>query len=298
MTGIFAGVRIRPVFLGFAVAAALAAGARGDEPIPAGIPELVGARGLAMSAYRGIAGGNDAMFTNAAALAARRRYSVETQWMIDRAAGGTAFQGFGGSVVDSTTTSVTGGFAYTRVPSGDWQGNLYDVALAFPLADTLFFGATGKYGALNGPSSQHMSAADVDVGAYWQASRLISLGAAGYNLVNAGHKRVLPRGFGAGLAVGDERRFQIAADWRADFDRAPGGKTTNLYAIGAEVLLVDMLPLRGGYLRDETRHASYWSAGLGVVTSSGVGVDASFRQGIERSDDRTFAVALKLFLFQ
>jgi len=250
-----------------------------------------------MSAYRGMAGGNDAMFTNAAALAARRRYSVETQWMIDRAGSGTSFQGLGASVVDSTTGTVTGGFAYTRVLSGLWQGNLYDIALAFPLGGTFFAGATGKYGSLNGPSAQHMSAGSVDLGAFWQASSLISVGAAGYNLVAAGHKTVLPRGVGAGVAVGDDRRFHIAADWRADFDRGPRG-TTNLYAIGAEVLLADMLPVRGGYLRDETRNASYWSAGLGVMTSSGVGIDASFRQGIEKSDDRTFALGLKLFLFQ
>jgi hypothetical protein len=296
-TGIFAAVRIRPKFLGIAVAAALsAASARGEEPIPAGIPDLVGARALALSAYRGLAAGNDGIFTNAASLAARRRYAVETQWLLDRAGGDTAFQGFGASVVDSEMGAFTGGFAFTRVASGPWQGNLLHVAMAAPVGASFFVGATAKYGSLNGPGGEHMSAGNVDAAAFWQVANLVTAGVAGYNLIGAGHKTVMPRGVGAGVAVGDERRFHVAVDWRGDFDRA-GGKTTNLYAVGGEILVADLMPLRAGYLRDETRNASYWSAGLGVVTSSGVAVDASYRQGIERADDRTFAIGVKLFLF-
>ena len=296
-TGIFGRVPRGPALLALAVASVAVAGvARGVEPTPAGVPDLVGARALAMSAYRGVAGGNDAIFTNAASLAARRRYSLETQWLLDRAGGDNAFQGYGASVVDSEMGSFTGGFAYTRVSSGPWQGNLFHVAAAFPLGNTFFVGGTGKYGSMNGPGGEHMSAGNIDVAAFWQAASLVTLGGGGYNLVNAGHKTVMPRGVGAGIAVGDERRYRVAADWRGDFDRGRG-KTTNLYAVGGELLLADLLPVRAGYLRDETRNASYWSAGFGVVTSSGVAIDASFRQGIERSDDRTFAIGLKLFLF-
>ena len=248
-----------------------------------------------MAAYRGVAAGNDGIFTNAASLAARRRYSIETQWLLNRSGGDTAFQGYGASVVDSEMGTTAGGFAYTRVPSGLWQGNLLHLALAFPLAEGFFVGGTGKYVSMGGPGGDRIKAANVDAAAFWQATSVLSFGVTGYNLIDTGHKSVLPRAVGAGAAVGDERRFHIALDWRGDFDR-PRGKTTNLYAVGGEVLLADLIPLRAGYLRDETRNASYWSAGLGVVTSSGVAIDASFRQGIDHSDDRTFAVGLKLFL--
>ena len=75
-------VKNRPLVIRFgvmlAVAAALALGspARGDTPLPASIPDLVGARSLSIGAYRGLSGGNDAIFTNAASLASRRRYSL------------------------------------------------------------------------------------------------------------------------------------------------------------------------------------------------------------------------------
>ncbi len=293
-------VKKRPFVLGLALAAlGCGAVARADEPPPpgtAGIPELIGARGLAMGAYRGVAAGNDGIFTNAASLAARRRYAIETQWMLDRVAGSNAFQAYGASVVDSQTGSVAGGFAYTRVLSGPEQGNLFHVAFAFPLTEGLYLGAAGKYESLEGPLARRdVRAGTVDVGAFWQASSLISLGVSGYNLVDTAHRAIMPRGVGAGLALGDDRRYHVAADWRGDFDRKDG-TTTNLYAAGAEVLVGDLMPVRAGYVRDETRGASYWSAGLGLVTTSGFAVDASFRQRIERSDDRTFAIGLKLFL--
>ena len=139
-----------------------------------------------------------------------------------------------------------------------------------------------------------MRAANVDVSAFWQASSVFSLGGAVYNLLDAGHRSIQPRAYGAGAAVGDDRTFHLAVDWRGDMQRE--GKLTNLYAVGAEVLLADVAPLRAGYLRDETRHASFWSAGAGFVSSSGVGLDLAYRQCIERSDERVLAMGLKFFV--
>ncbi|HEX7625059.1 MAG TPA: hypothetical protein VF400_15885, partial [Anaeromyxobacteraceae bacterium] len=77
-------MRNLPVVTGLLALLLLATPVRGEDPLPTGIPDLVGARGLSIGAYRGLAPGNDGIFTNAAALAARRRYSVETQWLLDR----------------------------------------------------------------------------------------------------------------------------------------------------------------------------------------------------------------------
>ncbi len=292
-------MRNGPILIGFAAATALAlapvAPARGETPLPASIPDLVGARALAIGAYRGLAGGNDGIFANAASLAATKRYAIETQWLIDRVGADTAFQAFGASVVDSEMGSVTGGFAFTHVPSGPWTGNLFHLAMAFPLSTGLYLGATGKYQSLDGPGGDEMRAANFDASAFWQPVRLVGVGVTGYNLLSAGHKTLQPRALGVGGSVGDDRRFHVAADWRGDFDRQ--GKLTSAYALGGEVLLADLVPVRAGYLRDETRNASFWSAGLGVVSSSGIAIDVTYRQGIDDSQNRMFAVALKLFLF-
>ncbi|HEX7624898.1 MAG TPA: hypothetical protein VF400_15080, partial [Anaeromyxobacteraceae bacterium] len=158
----------------------------------------------------------------------------------------------------------------------------------------LFLGATGKYQSLGGPAGDQMRAANFDLSAFWQASSMFSLGGAVYNLLAAGHRSEQPRAYGAGAAVGDDRPFHLAVDWRGDAQRQ--GKLTSLYAIGAEVLLADVAPLRAGYMKDDTRHASFWSAGAGFVSSSGLGIDLSYRQCIERSDERVLAVGLKVFV--
>jgi len=271
-----------------------AGSAHGDEPpLPMGVPDVVGARGLALGAYRGMAGGNDSMFVNAAALAARRRYAVETQWLLDRAGSSNELQLLTGSVVDSEG-SVTGGFAYTRVFSGPWIGNLLHLPVAFPLVDRFFLGATGKWQSLDGPASDQMRAANFDVSAFWQPSSLFSLGGAVYNVLAAGHRDQQPRAYGAGAAIGDDRTFLLAVDWRGDAQRQD--HLTSLFAVGGEVLVSDLVPLRAGYVHDDTRHASFWSAGAGVVTTSGFAVDVAYRQCIERSDERILAVGLKLFV--
>ena len=275
--------------------AALAIGsARGDSPLPASIPELVGARSLSMGAYRGLAGGNDAIFTNAASLAARRRYSLETMWLLDRVGGDTAIQALSASAVDSETSAVTGGLAYTRVFSGPWVGNLFHVPIAFPVASSLFLGVTGKYQSLGGPGGDETRAGNVDASAFWQPSNLIGVGVSGYNLIDAGHRQIQPRAYGAGVAIGDDRRFHLAADWRGDEQRR--GKWTNLYAVGGELLVADAVLLRAGYVKDETRNANFWSGGIGIVTSGGFALDVGYRQRFEDPTERTMSVALKLFL--
>jgi hypothetical protein len=139
-----------------------------------------------------------------------------------------------------------------------------------------------------------MRAANVDLSAFWLPSSGFGLGVAGYNLLDAGHVGQQPRGFGVGASYGDDRLYHLAVDWRADFQRQ--GRTTHLFAIGGELLLGELVPVRASFVKDETRNASFWSAGLGIVTSSGFAIDAAYRQGIDASDERTFAVAMKLFV--
>jgi hypothetical protein len=289
-----AGVRNLFVFLGLLAVLAAGTPARGDEPpLPMGIPDVVGARGLALGAYRGLAGGNDGIFGNAAGLAARKRYAIETQWLLDRSGSSNELQFLGASVVDSEG-GVTGGFAYTRVLSGPWTGNLFHLPIAFPLGERFFLGVTGKYQSLDGPMNDQMRAANFDASAFWQPSSFFSVGGSIYNVLDAGHQSEQPRAYAAGAAIGDDRSFHLLVDWRGDTQRQ--GKLTNLYAVGGEVLVSDVVPLRASYVNDATRNASFWSAGAGVVSTSGVAVDATYRQCIERSDERIFAVGLKFFV--
>lgn len=295
------------LLLAAALSSAAFAASAADLPAPGGVPDLVGPRALAVSAGIGLASGNDGLFLNPAALAARKRYSVETSAFIDRRGSETVAEVFGGSVVDSLTGPVTAGLSYLRAFDGDYKGNLIHVALAGPIVDGLYLGATAKWYSLNEVQTlagaggaelertNGVSAATVDAGLFWQVAPYVSVGAVGYNLVSIANPRVAPRSYGAGLTLGSDRVAQITADWRADLDRRE--KTTNRYGVGGEVLLGGLVPLRAGYAHDETIGASWWSIGAGFVSRSGVAIDVAYRQDLDAPSARTISGALKLFLF-
>lgn len=258
---------------------------------------MVGPRTLGLSAAIGAATGNDGIYVNPAALAARKRYSLEAGVIVDRRGGQTVDRFIGGSVVDSMSAPVTAGVSYLRAQEGRYTGSLVHAALAGPLREKLFLGVTGKWLSVDSAEgARSTSAATVDAGLLWQVSDLISVGGAGYNLVPIGNDEVAPMGAGAGVALGNDRSFQVTGDWRADFDRA--GKTTNRWAAGVEVLLGQLVPIRAGWTDDETLDAQWWSMGVGIVTRGGVALDVGYRQGIDDASARTVAATLKLFLFQ
>jgi hypothetical protein len=269
------------------------AAAASDLPPPGGVPDLAGPRTLALSASIGLASGNEGLFANPAAIAARRRYSIETGVFIDRRGAQTVAQLFGGSVVDSLSSPVAAGLSYMRAQDGDYTGNLVHLAVAGPIMDKLYLGLTGKW--LSVTEVEKVSAATIDAGVFWQIAEYVSIGAAGYNLVPISNDRVAPRGYGAGLTLGTDRVAQVTADWRADLDRLD--HTTNRYGVGAEVLLGGLVPLRAGWARDETIDTSWWSVGAGFVTRGGIALDVGYRQSLDAPSARTIAASLKMFLF-
>jgi hypothetical protein len=295
--------RRTPLLLAAVVSCAASVASAADLPAPGGVPDVVGPRALALSAGIGLASGNDGLILNPAAIAVRKRYSLETGGFVDRRGDQTVAELVGASVVDSLTGPVAAGMSFQRAFDGGFQGNLVHLALAGPIADGLYLGATAKWLSLNevqplagGVSRTNaVSAATADAGLFWQVGEYLSLGAAGYNLVPISNSRVAPRGYGAGLTIGSDRVAQVTADWRADLDRAD--KTTNRYGVGAEVLLGDLVPLRAGWARDETIGASWWSIGAGLVTRGGVAIDVGYRQDLDAASARTIAAALKLYMF-
>jgi hypothetical protein len=248
---------------------------------------------LGLSAGIGAPAGNDGLYLNPGAIAARKRYAIEAGVLVDRRGSETVDRFIGGSAVDSMSSPVTAGVSYLRAQEGTHTGNVFHGALAGPVARNLFLGVSGKWLSVDGPRSS--SAATVDAGVLWQVSELVSVGGTGYNLVPIANDAIAPMGAGAGLAVGSDRSFQVTADWRADFDRT--GETTNRYAAGAEVLLARLVPLRAGFMRDETLDTSWWSVGAGLVTA-GVALDVGYRQSVDAASARTIAATLKLFPFQ
>jgi hypothetical protein len=287
--------RLARAALSAALAAAVAAApARAGGALPPTAADLSGARATALGgAARGVAFGNEAIFVNAASLAARRRYSLEAHWLLDRAGGATDGQQLSLIVVDSELSEVAGGFAYTRVASGPSVGNVLHAAFAAPLGGRVLAGITAKYLSLSG--ADDMRAVTGDASLFVPLGRIVSVGVAGYNLVPVGHVAQAPRGVGAGASAGGGS-WLVAADWRRDLQRR--GRATDAYAVGAEAIAGRWFPLRGGWQKDEARGGEWWSAGTGFATAAGVAMDFTYRQGIRDSADRTFGAALKVVLLQ
>ncbi len=277
-----------------AIALALAAGAaRADPPAPPKTTDVLSARSVGMAAMRGLASGTDAIWLNPGAMAARRRYTVEIQYQADQktAAGDTAF--YGASVLDSQSSSIAGGFAWTRVDLPGEVGNRWNLGAAAPLAQGFFLGASAEYLTLDGV--QRVQAGNVHAGLLWEVMEYFTLGVAGTNLIHTGHDSIAPTGVAAGFSAGTDRLFHVAGDWRGQW--GPTGPVRNTWAAGAEVLAADAIPLRAGWTRDEWRGGQWWSVGAGLVTSSGVALDLAWRQAIGGGSERTLAVGLKLFFF-
>ena len=273
----------------------LAAGAAAAEPVPpGGAPDVVSARTLGLSSTIGVAAANDAIYVNPAAIASRKRYSIEALGFADRRGAETVDRFYGASVVDSVTSPVSAGVSFLREQGDTYTGNLFDLVLAGPVSQGIYLGTTGKLYSLHGRTDYQ--AANVDAGLFWQLTELVSLGVVGYNLVPGGNAAVAPTMAGAGLAIGSDRIFQVTGDWRADFDRH-GGKVSNRYAVGAEALIAKLVPVRAGFLKDDTLGTNWWSAGAGIVTPVGA-VELGYRQSTSDPSARTLAASIKFFIPQ
>jgi hypothetical protein len=291
-------VHTRPLWLPVALLLASRAVAADPTP-PLTVPDLTGPRTLALQSGVGAYTGTEALFINPAALAARKRYTVDSFYLTDRRAAPVLRQDYlGASVVDSSTTPVAAGFGYVRVLEGVETGTLLRLGLAAPLTDRLSLGVQGNYFDLHGV--QRVAAqVNVDTGLFYQVTSMVSVGAAGYNLINSKHDAVEPQAFGVGFAAGSERSLQVTGDWRIDLDRVKDAqgrsKKTNRYGIGAEYLFDNAVPIRAGFQKDGISGTNWWSVGLGWV-SARAAVDLGFRQSVSDPRARTLAIAVRFFV--
>jgi len=268
--------------------------ARASDSTPVGpTPDVTGPRTLGLSSTLGTASGNEGLFVNPAAIAARKRYCIELGGLLDRRDATNVGEVLNVSVVDGISTPITAGLAWNKIPDGLNEGSVSMLALAGPLGQGFYVGASTKWVKLQGPTSK-LDRVTMDAGAFWQASEFVSIGVAGYNLVPTGDDVVAPRQVGGGLAIGTDRLVQVTAEWTADID-AP--KTLNRYAAGVEGLLARQFPVRIGLVRDERLDTRWWSVGAGAVQAK-FGVDVGYRQSIDDPKARVMSASVKLYFLE
>lgn len=292
--------------------------------------DFVGVRALSMGeAYRAIATGNDAIYFNPAGLTVVPRYSPELHYSFNLDAEDHQFDL---SVVDSKTSVVAGGVAYTfqgrELTRRTTLQHTATVGIAYAFLPQMLSAGLGvKYvNVSDAVVGNYLNALSADVGLLARLPGGVSLAAVGYNLVPINAKDVpLSAGFGiawdvgplsslifgggpsfgpvpnaAGMptpaAPGNPRgplsNFTLTADWYINFFTFYGPQSR--ISAGWEYLLFDIVPLRLGYQWNQERNDHLLSAGAGFIIPF-FGLDVGYSQSVKNLDHRTFAVALKFF---
>ncbi len=269
--------------------------ARAQEgALPPTPTNYVYARSMALAAYHGIVGDNDAIFYNPAALAAQKTFIANLAGTMYRVGADTDASMFGGSVVDSVSSPVAAGFSYNYATTLGYHtkgafGGMTNLAIAFAVGDNLFLGATGTYVNMYS-DTRAVNAITMTAGAFLKFGKIFTGGFTGYNLINTYHPDLLPIGMAAGIALGPGDTFHVTADWQRMY--GSNNVHSDKWAAGAEVFLWDVVALRGGWLYSAGDNAQWWSTGLGFAIS-GFGAEFAYRQSFGGATFRNLAMMIK-----
>ncbi|HWV38514.1 MAG TPA: hypothetical protein VN033_08545 [Vulgatibacter sp.] len=273
---------------------AAAAASIPDLPTPTA-QDLSGTRAMAMgNAFRAIATSNEAIYLNPAGMALQRKYEIDLAYAFAR---GDDLSRFNGSIVDSKTTRLATGLAYTHLKGdglqGELSGSIVNLAFGLPVAERVALGFGFKY--LDFAEPDRTNAITGDVGVLVQPIEWLSFAGVAYNVIDV-DSREAPFRVGGGVAFGTDTTFRVALDTVADFTSDPE-RTALTYHAGGEYLFDGAMAIRGGFMRRDLDDRNYLSAGLGFI-SRAAAIEAAYVQSLEAGEgpDRTFSFTLKFFL--
>lgn len=250
--------------------------------------QLVGTKSLAMGgAHRGLGTNNDTLIVNPAGMAIARRYSSQVQYGYNT---GDHISRLLVSAVDSSTSPVAAGLAYTREwgnPSGvDLGMNRIYMGLAYALVPGIAFGITGQNARgnfLEDEVRHKQNNFNGTVGAMISLGQRIGLGVVYENFVRIKEDEVMPRTLGLGAST-NILLATLAADYLIDM--RPGERRAKTFGAGAEMIVLRHLALRAGYRMGYETAArkgplyKYVTGGFGLVSQQ-AGVELSAEKSID-----------------
>jgi len=237
-----------------------------------------GAREVGMGGtFRELGIGANAADGNPAAMALFSAYQIELAGGDDWKAKGWYAAGW---IRDSTNQEFAGAYSFHYI-SNDYGGSnvglwAHSLSLAARLGDKVAFGIGGRWFIQNSP---HINAASLNVGVSILVMPQLTLGFAGYNLIDTHHPE-LSRSFEAGLSLllGPVR---LASEVRSDIGRGP---LAPIWNSGLELFLGQSFVLRGGWEWREPVQQNFLTAGVGFVFDNS-GFDIGWRHGLAGAGD-------------
>jgi hypothetical protein len=237
-----------------------------------------GAREVGMGGtFRELGIGANAADGNPAAMALFSAYQIELAGGDDWKAKGWYAAGW---IRDSTNQEFAGAYSFHYI-SNDYGGSnvglwAHSLSLAARLGDKVAFGIGGRWFIQNSP---HINAASLNVGVSILVMPQLTLGFAGYNLIDTHHPE-LSRSFEAGLSLllGPVR---LASEVRSDIGRGP---LAPIWNTGLELFLGKTFALRTGWEWRQPVEQNFFSAGFGIVVDT-AGIDIGYRHGLAGAGD-------------
>lgn len=241
-------------------------------PAPLDFDTARGAREVGMGgAFRELGIGANGADGNPAAIALFRAFQLEF-------AGGYDWKGkgwYGAGWARDSTQELAGAYSLHYISNDYGSGNVgqwaHSLSLAAKVGDKVAFGIGGRWLIQSTP---HINAASLNLGMSIQALPQLTLGIAGYNLIDTHHPE-LSRSFevGFGLLLGPVR---LASEVRSDLWRGP---LHPIWNSGLELFLGRSFALRGGWEWHEQEQQNFVTAGVGFVFDNS-GLDIGWRHGL------------------
>lgn len=238
-------------------------------------------------ALRAMGAGTTGMFLNPAAIPLSRLYHIQA---LAQGTPETGRQVYGGTVVDTVTSRLGGGFSFVggfMDPKGIDRSFLdMRLDLAFPITERFIIGLGGRYlkltqsgvgafgsspfsgGLLDTGSTSlppgrtaMVNTVTLDAGIVVRPTDQIFIAAVGQNLTYP-RNGILPTTVGGGLGFGGET-FSIEVDGIADLNS--WDKPTARFGLGGEYVVASVVPIRAGYRFDQGAKLHTVSLGTGYV---------------------------------
>ncbi len=238
------------------------------------------------------------VFSNPAAMSLGRVYHVDSSILFDPTVNRWAF---GGTVADTTRmVSAALSYNYSLLDGSDSRHN-HDVRLGLSvlLTEGVALGVTTRYMNYDGTQSTNTrlgtaySGLTVDVGAVVRPASFLTLAVTGYSLTNP-DTALTPISVGGGVAITPVDVLSIIVDnvWDLRTFSEPRMRLN-----GGVELMLGHIPVRAGYLFDDTRlngAVHTVTGGLGYLDTA-FGVEAAIRQDVAGSSQTTLMLNLRYF---
>jgi len=281
----------------------LAGRARADVPhLGDALDDLLDPRAVAVGeAERGMATGESSIGLNPSGVAFNHELALEGDYGYRLADGASLINA---SACDSTN-AVPGCFYYHYTGADPSEGvgpathsalHVFGTTLAYPISPMIAVGTGLKYYHFSSDDTDQSSVSGfgLDAGITLHISNMISIGGAGYNLIDPSVE--LPRAFGGGIVARPIQMLALSFDSRW---LAYQGDHSARYGGGAQLFVSGSggqigVPISAGVLHDNDLGVTYLSGGLGVTTM-GFGIDVTARFAVDGSSDTEILAALRLW---